>query len=131
MSVHRSVVVFLVLTASAAGMSSSVRAQSAHVADSAVLQQAIQDKITSSASDRAVVAQALQSSEAQAVADRFGLDLTRAQSGVATLDDATLAQLASSARAANVELSGGHSNTVVISTTTLLLVLIVVILLVR
>jgi nicotinate-nucleotide pyrophosphorylase len=130
MFISRSILV-TALAVAALGWASSAFAQSAHVAGPEALQQAIDGQRVSDASDRAVVNRVLATSQAQAVAARFGLDLVQARSGVATLDDAAAAQLATTARAADAQLSGGRSNTVVISTTTLLLILIIVILLVR
>jgi hypothetical protein len=76
------------------------------------------------------VTRVLASPEASAAASRLGVDLSQAQNAVATLSGAELAQLATSARAAETDRAAG-ANTIVISTTTLLLILIVVILIAR
>ncbi len=80
--------------------------------------------------NRDAVMGVLQRSQVRELAGRLGLNVTRAENAVSTLDSAELANLAESARTADVQLAGG-SNTVVISTTTLLLIIIIVILVAR
>ena len=124
---HRFVPVLVV-----AMLSSSVPswAQSPHIADAAVMTQAMERKVSTEKSDREVVSRVLQSSAAREVANRFGLDLTGAEDAVSTLQGAELARAATSARAVDADLSGG-SQTVVISTTALLLLLILIVLIVN
>ena len=105
-------------------------AQTAHIADASAQQATIQKKISADDADRAVVARVLGTSQAQAMADRLGVDLTQARNAAATLEGTELAGLATYAREADTGLSGG-SNTIVISTTTLLLGLILLLLIVR
>ncbi len=105
-------------------------AQSPHIADAAAMTQAMERKVSAEKSDREVVSRVLQSSEARDVANRFGLDLTGAEDAVSTLQGAELARAATSARAADAELSGG-SQTIVISTTALLLLLILIVLIAK
>lgn len=109
------------------GLSSVASAQTTHIASPAALQNAIQTNAATVAADRAVVTRVLKSSDARAVASSLGLDLTRADAAVATLDGTDLAKAAASARAIETPLSGG-SNTIVIGTTTLLLLIIILIL---
>ncbi len=109
------------------GLSSAASAQTTHIASPAALQNAIQTNAATVAADRAVVTRVLKSSDARAVASSLGLDLTRADAAVATLDGTDLAKAAASARAIETPLSGG-SNTIVIGTTTLLLLIIILIL---
>ena len=109
------------------GLSSVASAQTTHIASPAALQTAIQTNAATVAADRAVVTRVLKSSDARAVASSLGLDLTRADAAVATLDGTDLAKAAASARAIETPLSGG-SNTIVIGTTTLLLLIIILIL---
>ena len=90
----------------------------------------MEHKVSVEKADRDVVSRVLQSSEAREVANRFGLDLTGAEGAIATLQGDELARAATSARAADVGLSGG-SQTIVISTTALLLLLILIVLVVR
>lgn len=105
-------------------------AQTAHIADTNAMMQAIQHKASTENADRTAVSRVLQSSQAREVANRFGLDLTGAENAVASLQGADLERAASSARAAEVELSGG-ATTVVISTTVLLLLLILIVLIAK
>jgi hypothetical protein len=103
-------------------------AQDRHVIDRSAVQRAVSAKARADDADRAAVLRAVHSPEAQAVAERFGLTLTRVDDAVATLSPAEVHALAGPARAATSS-SGG--NTIVISTTTLLLLLILVVLIVR
>ena len=119
-----SVVVFSLL------WSSSALAQQRHVVDRADLRQAIASQAVTDQQNRDAVMGVLQRSQVRELAGRLGLDVTRAENAVSTLDSAELANLAESARTADVQLAGG-SNTIVISTTTLLLIIIIVILVAR
>ena len=105
-------------------------AQSPHIADAAAMTQAMERKVSAETADRGIVSRVLQSPEAREVANRFGLDLTRAEEAASMLQGDELARAATSARAADEALSGG-SQTIVISTTALLLVLILIVLIVR
>ena len=111
------------------GLSSVASAQTTHIASPAALRNAIQANAATVAADRAVVTRVLTTSSARTVASQLGLDLTRAEAAVATLEGTDLAKAAASARAIETPLSGG-SNTIVIGTTTLLLLIIILILLI-
>lgn len=111
------------------GLSSIASAQTTHVASPAMLQNAIQTNAATIAADRAAVTRVLTTSDARTVASQLGLDLTRAEAAVATLDGTDLAKAAASARAVETQLSGG-SQTIVITTTTLLLLIILLVLLI-
>jgi predicted xylose isomerase-like sugar epimerase len=91
------------------------------------LRQAIADQAVTDQQNRDAVIGVLQQSHVRELAGRLGLNVTRAENAVSTLDSVELASLAESARMADVQLAGG-ANTIVISTTTLLLILIIVIL---
>ncbi len=110
--------------------SSSAMAGQQHIVDPAAMRQAIADQAASDQRNREAVLGVLATSPAREVAAQLGLNVARAESAVATLDGAALAQLADTARTVDLQLAGG-SNTVVISTTTLLLILIIVILVAR
>lgn len=101
-----------------------------HVVEVTAMRQAIADQAVADQQTRDVVIGVLQRSQVRDVANRLGLDVTRAEAAVATLDSADLARLAGPARAADAQLSGG-SSTIAISMTTLLLIIIIVILLAR
>ncbi len=110
--------------------SSAATAQERHVVAPAAMRQAIADQAVSDQQNRTAVLGVLQQSQVRELAGRLGLDVTRAEDAVSSLDSSQLASLADSARQADVQLAGG-SNTVVISTTTLLLLIIIVILVAR
>ncbi len=101
-----------------------------HVLDPTVMRQAIADQAVTDQRNRDAVIGVLQDSRVRELAGRLGLSVMRAEGAVSTLNSAELAQLADSARAADVQLTGG-SNTVTLSVTTLLLILIIVILVAR
>jgi len=124
----RSIVVAVVV--SSLCWSSAATAQERHVVNPAAMRQAITDQAVSDQQNRAAVLGVLQQSQVRELAGRLGLDVTRAEGAVSSLDSSELASLADSARQADVQLAGG-SNTVVISTTTLLLLIIIVILVAR
>ena len=107
--------------------SSAAMAQQRHVADPALMRQAIADQALTDQQNRDAVLGVLQHSQVRDLANSLGLNLTRAEAAVSTLDSAELASLAGQARAAETQLAGG-SGTIIIGTTTLLLIIIIIIL---
>jgi hypothetical protein len=101
-----------------------------HIAAPSALRQAVADQTSVDQQNRAAISGVLQQPQVKEVANRLGLNLTKAENAVSTLSSSELAQAATHARTINADLAGG-SNTVIISTTTLLLILIVIILLVK
>jgi hypothetical protein len=79
--------------------------------------------------NRATVREALERPEVQAVASKFGLDLTRATEAVNAMSGTDLEKAADAAQQVNEQLVGGASS-VVISTTTIIIILLVLILLI-
>ena len=79
--------------------------------------------------NRATVREALERPEVQAVASKFGLDLTRATEAVNAMSGTDLERAADAAQQVNEQLVGGASS-VVISTTTIIIILLVLILLI-
>jgi hypothetical protein len=77
--------------------------------------------------NRQTVRRVLTHPQVREVADRFGLSVQRAETAMASLSGAELAELAASARAVEDELVGGQ-RVIVISVTTLLLIIIIVLL---
>lgn len=108
-------------------VTSTAFAQQRHVAGPSALRAAVAAQVDVDTNNRAVVRDVLKQSEVRDVAGRLGLDITRAENAVATMNSADLARVADSARAADAALAGGN-NTIIISTTTLLLILIIVLL---
>jgi hypothetical protein len=103
-------------------------AQDRHVIDRSAVQAAVTAKAHADDADRTALLRAVHYPEAQAVADRFGLTLTRVDDAVATLSPAEVHALVGPARAAT---SAPGGDPIVISTTTLLLLLILIVLIVR
>ena len=108
--------------------SPSAWAQQKHVADPTALKSAIAKKVAEDDLNRQAVRRVLTHPQVREVADRFGLSVQRAETAMASLSGAELAELASSARAVETELAGGQQ-VIVISITTLLLIIILVLLL--
>jgi hypothetical protein len=100
-----------------------------HVISRTALDQALRERVSQDRADRDAIVSLLHQSEVKEVAARAGLSLAKAESAVATLQGDELHQLASQARQAENNLTGGAS-TIVISTTTIIIVLLVVILIV-
>lgn len=100
-----------------------------HVADQSSLDQVIADHVRQKADDREAIRRVLANEKVREVAEGAGLDLKRAETAVAALDDAEVGLIAAQARAVNDALAGGQS-TVTISTTAIIIGLLVLILLI-
>ena len=100
-----------------------------HVADQATLDQVVADHVRQKADDREAIRRVLEIEQVREVAEGAGLDLRRAETAVAALDDAEVGLIAAQARAVNDGLAGGQS-TVTISTTVIIIGLLVLILLI-
>ena len=100
-----------------------------HVADQATLDQVVADHVRQKADDREAIRRVLKIQQLREVAEGIGLDLKRAETAVAALDDAEVGLIAAQARAVNDALAGGQS-TVTISTTVIIIALLVLILLI-
>jgi hypothetical protein len=100
-----------------------------HVAGQQVLDAAVQQHVRTVDQDRDTVQQFLQRSDVQAIAGRYGIDIRRAESAVATMNASDLASVAQRAHQANEALAGGAS-TVTLSTTAIIIGLLVLILLI-
>ena len=98
-----------------------------HVVNTAMLQQALADRLTADAGKRKTIDDVLTRPEAQAAAARLGVDIADARSAVAQLDGAELERVAAHAAAVQADLAGGQ-RTIVISVTTLLLIIIIILL---
>jgi len=117
----------ILFTAVAVLVSSTPALAQQHVVDVSAMRQAITDQKTTRAADQASVKALLQHQATRDLAARLGLDLRGADQALADMSSKDLAQLATTARAVDVELAGG-APVVVISVTTLLLILIIVLL---
>jgi hypothetical protein len=100
-----------------------------HVADQPTLDQVVADHVRQKADDREAIRRVLEIQQVREVAEGAGLDLRRAETVVAALDDAEVGLIAAQARAVKDALAGGQS-TVTISTTVIIIGLLVLLLLI-
>ena len=100
-----------------------------HVAGQQALDAAVQQHVSATDQDRETVRLFLERSEVRAIAGKYGVDIQRADTAVASMNAADLASVAAKARQADEALAGGQSK-VTISTTTIIIVLLVLILLI-
>ena len=100
-----------------------------HVAGQQALDAAVQQHVSATDQDRETVRLFLERSEVRAIAGKYGVDIQRADTALATMNAADLASVAAKARQADEALAGGQSR-VTISTTTIIIVLLVLILLI-
>ena len=106
-----------------------VSAQQRHVADQATLDQVVADHVRQSVDDREAIRRVLENEQVRKLAEGVGLDLKRAETAVATLDEDSLAVIGAQAHATSDALSGGQS-TVTVSTTAIIIGLLILIFLV-
>lgn len=109
-------------------LGSPALAQQRHVVKAADMRQAIAAQAQAQQQTRDALRGVLKNSQVRVVAERFGLNVARAEAAVATLTPAELERLAGPVSDVNAQLAGG-SNTVIISTTTILLIIIIIVLL--
>jgi hypothetical protein len=109
--------------------STSAFARQQHLVSPEQLATAVADEAAKQDMNRATVREALERPEVQAVASKFGLDLTRATEAVNAMSGTDLEKAADAAQQVNEQLVGGASS-VVISTTTIIIILLVLILLI-
>jgi hypothetical protein len=107
----------------------AARAQQPSVVDQATLDRTIAAHVQRSDADRGAIRHLLERQEVREVAARAGIDITRAEAAVATLDAAELHEIAEQARAVDDSLAGGQSR-ITLSTTTIIIGLLVLILLI-
>jgi hypothetical protein len=109
--------------------STSAFAGQQHLVSPEQLATTVADDAAKQDMNRATVREALGRPEVQAVASKFGLDLTRATEAVNAMSGTDLEKAADAAQQVNEQLVGGASS-VVISTTTIIIILLVLILLI-
>lgn len=110
--------------------SSTAMAQQRHIVDAVSMNRAVAAQTATDQQNRDVVRGVLHQPQVVALANRMGLDVTKADAAVSTISGAELAKIATQARTANTQLAGG-SDTVVIGMTSLLLIIIIIILLTK
>lgn len=102
----------LAIVLSLSVLGAPVGAQQSHVVDPGSLDRALAERSDAAGAKRQTIRTALQQSGVREVAERFGLDITRAEAAVATLDGVVLDQLAAQAQWVNDEIAGGQNVTV-------------------
>lgn len=105
--------------------SSELTAQEPHVVDRAELDRATAERTATEDARRDAIRSVLQRAEVQRTAEAHGLDITRAENAVATLEGDALAGAFERARTVDQALAGG-ADAIVISSTTLIIILLVV-----
>jgi predicted xylose isomerase-like sugar epimerase len=78
-----------------------------HVAGQQVLDAAVQQHVRTVDQDRDTVQQFLQRSDVKAIAGKYGVDIRRAESAVATMNASDLASMGRAARGAHQARAGG------------------------
>jgi hypothetical protein len=90
-------------------VSPGVRAQQPNIVDPSALDQALADKAQDTAAKRQTVITSLRHAPVKEVAKSLGLELTRAEAAVSTLDGQMLDQLALQAQQVNEAVEGGQT----------------------
>jgi hypothetical protein len=106
-----------------------VHAQTSHAAPEAALDAAVREHVASRDGDLEAISRLLARPDVQKIAGDAGIDLRRAERGVATFDGSSLAEIAVQARQVEDALAGGQSR-ITISTTTIIIALLVIILII-
>ena len=116
----------MIMTVAALGLAGPLYAQGRSTVSSTELDAAV---VARPDANREAIRQLLATPQAQKVASQMGVSPSELSARVATLDEATVNQLAQQAQVGDAALAGG-SSTVVIGTTALIIALIVIIILV-
>lgn len=103
--------------------------QESHVVDRTDLDRATAERTVAEDARRDAIRSVLQRPEVRRTAEMHGLDITRAEDAVATLEGEALAGAFAQAQRIDKALAGG-ADAVVISTTTLIIALLIVLILV-
>lgn len=99
--------------------------QEAHAVDRAELDRATAERTVAEDARRDAIRSLLQRPEVRSAAEAHGLDITRAEDAVATLEGEDLAAAFEQTRRVEESLAGG-AETIVITTTTLIIILLIV-----
>ena len=87
----------------------AVSAQQPHVVDPTALDQALAESAKDTAAKRQTVITALRQAQVKEMAQRLGLDATRAEAAVGSLDGVMLDQVAAQAQQVNEAIAGGQT----------------------
>jgi hypothetical protein len=104
-------------------------AQDRHVAGQAVLDRAVQQRVSQDQTDRETIRAFLGRAEVRVLAARAGVSMEKADAAVTALEGRDLRRIADQVRTVDQQRAGGAS-TIVISTTTIIIILLIVILIV-
>jgi hypothetical protein len=115
----------MIMAVAALGLTAPLHAQSRSAVSVAELDAAVAEQ---PAVAQGAVRQYLMTDGVRAVAHRMGVSGSELSAAVASLDDASLARIASQAGISDQALAGG-ANTIVISATTAIIILLIVIIL--
>ncbi len=102
----------------------SASADEKHVVGSADLARMMQERVDGDRANRELIQRVLGRTEVREVAQRFGLDIRRAETAVPTLAGSELQDLA--ARADEVERSLAGGDSIVLTTTTIIVIALLV-----
>jgi sugar diacid utilization regulator len=103
---------------------SAFSADERHVVDSIELSRMMRERFEGDRANRELIQRVLGRDEVRDVAQRFGLDLRRAESAVPTLGSDELTDLAARAQHVEQRLAGGDS--IVLTTTTIIVIALLV-----
>lgn len=103
---------------------SALSADERHVVDSADLAKMMQERVEGDRANRELIQRVLERAEVREVAQRFGLDLRRAETAVPTLAGSELEELATRADDVEQALAGGDS--IVLTTTTIIVIALLI-----
>jgi hypothetical protein len=120
----RKAVVSLLCVFLALPLVSASPADETHVVGSADLTKMMQERVASDRAHRELIGRVLGRAEVREVAQRFGLDIRRAETAVPTLGGSELADLAERAGEVERALAGGDS--IVLTTTTIIVIALLV-----
>jgi hypothetical protein len=102
----------------------SASADEKHVLGSADLARMMQERVDGDSANRELIQRVLERAEVREVAQRFGLDVRRAETAVPTLAGSELEDLAARAEEVERALAGGDS--IVLTTTTIIVIALLV-----
>lgn len=99
----------ILLSLSCLGAPVGAQQAQTHVVDPGALDQALAAEAEDAAAKRDTIRTALRQPQVRKVAEQLGLNLSRAQAAIATLDGVVLDQLAAQAGLVNDQIAGGQT----------------------
>lgn len=101
--------------------------QEAQIVTDTELNEAISERSNSEEADRAAIQSVLRRTDVREIAERYGLNLTKAQAGITILNGAELNRLAYQARQIDQKVAGGDFVDVADNTYTIIAIVILVV----